>query len=92
MKYKKTPDNSTNKAFGAAVVSPATLNKIKEAREARDLLAAALTRAGIQLPAMDIREPAVWQDEPRYALVHLGECSAPVARALAQALTCKTAL
>ncbi|WP_405442250.1 hypothetical protein [Streptomyces niveus] len=29
--------------------------KIQEAVEARDALAAALTRAGIQLPAMDVR-------------------------------------
>ncbi|MBQ0988198.1 hypothetical protein KBZ10_27545 [Streptomyces sp. F63] len=93
---------------------------------ARDALAVALTDAGIQLPAMDVRTP--WgdalpdePDEPddaedaddpaepprarrtdeaaakpapagehhrtpesaRYALVHLGVCSAPVALALA---------
>ncbi|MEK8145251.1 hypothetical protein NKH18_39335 [Streptomyces sp. M10(2022)] len=73
-----------------------------EALEARDALATALSRAGIQLPAMDVRTP--WADvihphEPaaphteereadgrgdvRYALVHLGVCSAPVALALA---------
>ncbi|MFJ9430509.1 hypothetical protein ACIRQY_12640 [Streptomyces sp. NPDC101490] len=59
--------------------------KIQEALDARDALAAALSRAGVQLPAMDIRTP--WQDdregETRYALVHLGVCSAPVAHALA---------
>ncbi|MGP4000353.1 hypothetical protein [Streptomyces sp. 8N706] len=71
--------------------------KVQEAVEARDALAAALTRAGIQLPAMDVRTP--WQDlvgraddgdggsdagsAVRYALVHLGVCSAPVAHALA---------
>ncbi|MER7048867.1 hypothetical protein ABT391_28920 [Streptomyces jumonjinensis] len=49
--------------------------------DARDALASALTLAGIQLPAMDIRTP--WPDEARYALVHLGPCSAPVAHALA---------
>ncbi|MET8498358.1 hypothetical protein ACWECC_32965 [Streptomyces microflavus] len=81
--------------------------KVKEALEARDALAAALTRAGIQLPAMDVRTP--WADtvpegdaaaapggdgeasersgEIRYALVHLGVCSAPVAHALATAIT-----
>lgn len=59
--------------------------KIQEALDARDALASALSRAGIQLPAMDIRTP--WadgrEDEIRYALVHLGVCSAPVALLLA---------
>ncbi|MFD9240622.1 hypothetical protein ACH4M4_33820 [Streptomyces sp. NPDC017254] len=66
---------------------PTTPNqrKIKEALDARDALAAALTRAGIQLPAMDVRTP--WADESRYALVHLGLCSAPVAHALAEVIT-----
>ncbi|CAM5741127.1 hypothetical protein ACTFBT_30785 [Streptomyces microflavus] len=67
--------------------------KVKEALDARDALATALTRAGIQLPAMDVRTP--WADtvpeersgEIRYALVHLGVCSAPVAHALATAIT-----
>ncbi|MGW7355473.1 hypothetical protein ACWGI0_01985 [Streptomyces sp. NPDC054802] len=63
--------------------------KIQEAVEARDALAAALSRAGIQLPAMDIRTP--WADDreadARYALVHLGVCSAPVARLLADVIT-----
>ncbi|MET8181926.1 hypothetical protein [Streptomyces sp. NPDC005336] len=74
--------------------------KAQEATAARDALATALTQAGIQLPAMDVRTP--WNelipdnlDQPershadttptsaRYALVHLGVCSAPVALALA---------
>ncbi|GAA3377447.1 hypothetical protein GCM10020367_53170 [Streptomyces sannanensis] len=72
--------------------------KLQEATAARDALAAALTQAGIQLPAVDVRTP--WNDplpddieditegartpvEARYALVHLGVCSAPVALALA---------
>lgn len=76
--------------------------KLQEATDARDALAAALTQAGIQLPAMDVRTP--WGDvlpdeaeeraecaaevnrvpaSARYALVHLGVCSAPVALALA---------
>ncbi|MFI1333503.1 hypothetical protein ACH4U7_26055 [Streptomyces sp. NPDC020845] len=92
-------------------------HKIQEALEARDALAAALTRAGIQLPAMDVRTP--WngdldestdgtgtepandpehgtqaatnpEAEPRsaarYALVHLGVCSAAVAHALAEVI------
>ncbi|MFD3976661.1 hypothetical protein [Streptomyces cyaneofuscatus] len=87
--------------------------KVKEAMDARDALATALTGAGIQLPAMDVRTP--WADtvredgedgesgpdagpdgkgatseragEIRYALVHLGVCSAPVAHALAAAIT-----
>ncbi|MEV6315576.1 hypothetical protein [Streptomyces sp. NPDC051776] len=80
------PDATTAPAAGRA--------KIREAVRARDALASALTRAGIQLPAMDVRTP--WQDvasgydhdceagrAARYALVHLGVCSAPVARALA---------
>ncbi|HWM35667.1 MAG TPA: hypothetical protein VNS49_00930 [Streptomyces sp.] len=69
---------------------------MQETVAARDALADALTRAGIQLPAMDVRTP--WQDvidsdddssdsdagsAARYALVHLGVCSAPVAFALA---------
>ncbi|MEU4176310.1 hypothetical protein [Streptomyces sp. NPDC026589] len=87
--------------------------KVQEALDARDALATALARAGIQLPAMDVRTP--WADalredgtlspyggentddpaqpatersgEVRYALVHLGVCSAPVAHALATAIT-----
>ncbi|MGW3730003.1 hypothetical protein [Streptomyces sp. NPDC000851] len=72
--------------------------KLQEATAARNALAAALTQAGIQLPAMDVRTP--WSDplpddtegtaegtrtpaSARYALVHLGVCSAPVALALA---------
>ncbi|WP_406225500.1 hypothetical protein [Streptomyces anulatus] len=90
--------------------------KVQEALDARDALAAALSRAGIQLPAMDVRTPwadAVREDgtpspygddsgentddhtqsapersgEIRYALVHLGVCSAPVAHALATVIT-----
>ncbi|WP_328379444.1 hypothetical protein OHB13_32290 [Streptomyces sp. NBC_00440] len=65
--------------------------KVREALDARDTLAAALTSAGIQLPAMDVRtpwfEPEPEQDDiptsTRYALVYLGVCSAPVALALA---------
>ena len=63
--------------------------KVQEAVAARDDLAAALSGAGIQLPVMDVRTP--WPDTDggdgarpaRYALVHLGVCSAPVAHALA---------
>ncbi|MFF7528028.1 hypothetical protein ACIP6Q_00640 [Streptomyces bobili] len=62
--------------------------KVQEALEARDALAAALSRAGIQLPAMDIRTP--WADdrkaEAQYALIHLGVCSAPVALMLADVI------
>jgi hypothetical protein len=54
-------------------------SKSQEALAARDALAAALTAAGIQLPAMDVRTHAA----AGYALIHLGVCSAPVARALA---------
>ncbi|MET9534319.1 hypothetical protein ABZY02_27770 [Streptomyces sp. NPDC006649] len=65
--------------------------KVQEALDARDALAEALTGAGIQLPAMDVRTPwfeagAEHDEAPtstRYALVYLGVCSAPVALALA---------
>ncbi|MFI9582724.1 hypothetical protein ACIHCQ_12935 [Streptomyces sp. NPDC052236] len=64
-----------------------------EALEARDALATALTRAGIQLPAMNIRTP--WaddrKDEAQYVLVHLGVCSAPIALMLADVITKGTA-
>ncbi|MFG2589997.1 hypothetical protein [Streptomyces sp. NPDC048438] len=68
---------------------PRRTAKIQEAVDARDTLAAALSSAGIQLPAMDVRTP--WPETEdcgtarpaRYALVHLGVCSAPVAHALA---------
>lgn len=63
--------------------------KIQEALDARDALATALTQAGIQLPAMDVRTP--WADDRKadaqYALVHLGVCSAPVALMLADVIT-----
>ncbi|MDH6630543.1 hypothetical protein M2271_008404 [Streptomyces sp. LBL] len=63
--------------------------KIQEALDARDALATALTQAGIQLPAMDIRTP--WagdrKADAQYALVHLGVCSAPVAHLLADVIT-----
>jgi hypothetical protein len=68
--------------------------KIQEALDARDALASALTQAGIQLPAMDVRTPWAdtdagtdtdekWANETRYALINLGVCSAPVAMLLA---------
>jgi hypothetical protein len=67
---------------------PPTGPKIQETVDARDALASALSRVGIQLPAMDIRTP--WADEhegeARYALVHLGVCSAPVALTLADVI------
>ncbi|MHC3425139.1 hypothetical protein [Streptomyces sp. DT18] len=59
-------------------------DRLGEAMAARDALASALTAAGIQLPAMDVRR--AWAGEAPYALVHLGVCSAPVAHALADAL------
>jgi hypothetical protein len=90
-------------------------HKVEEARQARDALATALSRAGIQLPAMDVHTPGyeVVDDDAgtpdgrsgrndagtgrdgngddvgrpaRYALVHLGVCSAPVALALAEVI------
>jgi hypothetical protein len=58
------------------------VKKIREAEEARAALGAALRRAGIQLPAMDVR-PLLRSDGAGYALVSLGECSAAVAHDLA---------
>lgn len=68
--------------------STTTASKIEEATEARDALASALTRAGVQLPAMDVRTPRAdeREGEARYALVHLGVCSAPVALLLADVI------
>ncbi|MGA5497315.1 hypothetical protein ACPCSP_23425 [Streptomyces cinereoruber] len=65
---------------------PSTTPKIQEALDARDALAAALSRAGVQLPAMDIRRPWPDEREASYALVHLGVCPAPVAHALAEVI------
>ncbi|MFD3511648.1 hypothetical protein [Streptomyces sp. NPDC058657] len=71
--------------------------KIQEALHARDALAAALTRAGVQLPAMDIRTYSLGNQKDDhdgndsgdipYALVHLGVCSAPVAHLLADVIS-----
>ncbi|MFI6725502.1 hypothetical protein [Streptomyces atratus] len=58
------------------------VRKINEAEEARDALGAALRRAGIQLPALDVRS-VPRNGASGYSLVTLGECSAPVACALA---------
>ncbi|MFP3989033.1 hypothetical protein U9R90_16355 [Streptomyces sp. E11-3] len=61
------------------------MTRIQEAEEARDALAVALRRAGIQFPAMDVRTPLAL-GENGYALVNLGECSAPVIRELAEVI------
>ncbi|MFD7433336.1 hypothetical protein [Streptomyces sp. NPDC059861] len=83
------PDHATAIDHPADAGSPPpTAPKVQEALDARDALASALSRAGIQLPSMDIRTP--WVDdregEARYALVHLGVCSAPVALMLADVI------
>ena len=59
--------------------------KLKEAQEAREALAEALSRAGIQLPAMDVGVP-IGAGESAYAFVDLGACAAPVARQLASVI------
>ncbi|MBB1259675.1 hypothetical protein [Streptomyces alkaliterrae] len=59
-----------------------TLARIQEAEEAREALGAALRRAGIQLPAMDVR-PVARADGRGYGLVSLGDCAAAVAHQLA---------
>ncbi|AXK35877.1 hypothetical protein DVA86_27885 [Streptomyces armeniacus] len=58
------------------------VKKDREAEEAREELRAALRRAGIQLPSMDVR-PATRADGSGYALVSLGDCAPVVARDLA---------
>jgi hypothetical protein len=77
----------------ATATRPLPTPKIQEALDARDALASALTQAGIQLPAMDVRSP--WpedrESEAGYALVHLGLCSAPVALLLADVILRGTA-
>jgi hypothetical protein len=81
----------TDSAAPATAANPPTHTptpKVREALEARDALATALTQAGIQLPAMDLR--TYWadarEDGAQYALIYLGVCSAPVAHALADAI------
>lgn len=93
---RKEPPSHVDDSPAPAPYPPQPLHRQPEgpeALDARDALAEALTRAGIQLPAMDVRTP--WfepeaeperDDAPastRYALVYLGVCSAPVALALA---------
>ncbi|MFJ7421052.1 hypothetical protein ACIQXD_20905 [Streptomyces uncialis] len=74
----KTPTSApTDGTVPVTAVHPA----IEDALDALDTLVSALRRAGIKLPALDIRTP--WPDEGRDALVHIGPCSAQVARALA---------
>jgi hypothetical protein len=83
------PDHTTAIDHTAVAGSPPpTGPKVQEALDARDALASALSRAGIQLPAMDVRTPWVddREDDARYALVHLGVCSAPVALMLADVI------
>lgn len=85
---QRPPHHSITPATGhtAIVTGPSKPRtpKVQEALDARDALAA-LRQAGVQLPAMDVRTP--WAGdaggESRYALVHLGVCSAPVALQLA---------
>jgi hypothetical protein len=61
--------------------------------EKRDVMAAtSRSFLGIQLPAMDLRtywaeDSGDGKDGSRYALIYLGVCSAPVAHALAEAIT-----
>ncbi|WP_405610583.1 hypothetical protein [Streptomyces sp. NBC_01508] len=89
---RRTPQATAPDRTPGTLVPPAGLvapDKIQESVDARDALAAALTSAGIQLPSMDVRTPWPITDAgdagraTRYALVHLGVCSAPVALALA---------
>ncbi|MFB6779681.1 hypothetical protein ACFCX0_20145 [Streptomyces sp. NPDC056352] len=84
------PGTGAGTGHTAIVTGPPNIRtpRVQEAVDARDALAAALSRAGVQLPAMDVRTP--WandrEGEARYALVHLGVCSAPVALLLADVI------
>lgn len=83
------PPDHPHQRYALDPAAPPLTPKVREALDARDALAAALTRAGIQLPAMDLR--TYWAEDgkegSRYALIYLGACSAPVAHALAEAIT-----
>lgn len=82
---RRVTDQPSCAADNGTSNSTAADPRAQEAVEARDALAVALSRAGVQLPAMDVRTP--WSDEARYALVHLGVVSAPVAHVLAAVIT-----
>ncbi|MGW4032814.1 hypothetical protein ACWEFL_26520 [Streptomyces sp. NPDC004838] len=56
--------------------------KIRNAEEARDALAAALERAGIRLPSLGV-DPYTYASAVPLPLVELGRCSPSVALALA---------
>ncbi|MCX3060800.1 hypothetical protein [Streptomyces beihaiensis] len=59
--------------------------RIREAEEARDTLAAALGRAGLQLPSLRV-DIAAYADAVPRPLVELGRCSPHLARAMAAAI------
>lgn len=67
-------------------MSPTVRRKMMEAELARDALAMALRRAGIQFPAMDVQGP-LGAGEGGYGLVLLGACSAPVVQKLAAVIS-----
>ncbi|MFE7757728.1 hypothetical protein [Streptomyces sp. NPDC057429] len=99
---RRTPGGNTTataRSVAADLPQPGSrsaMAKIQEAVEARDTLAAALSAASIQLPALDIRTPWPEPDaaagdsddgrRQRYALIHLGICAAPVALVLADVI------
>lgn len=56
--------------------------KVEEAEAARDALASALKRAGLQLPSL-ILEVSTYADADPRPLIDLGRCSPSVARELA---------
>ncbi|MCH0542352.1 hypothetical protein I3F58_22925 [Streptomyces sp. MUM 203J] len=68
------------------VTSSPRYAKFKEVMDARLALASALRKAGIQLPALDIRVTGR-ADDPGYGVVELGICAAPVAQQLAEVIT-----
>lgn len=58
--------------------------KVQEAEAARAELSAALRKAGVSFPAMDVKPQGVKGGKPSYGMVELGTVSPPVARCLAR--------
>ncbi|GAA2116697.1 hypothetical protein [Streptomyces synnematoformans] len=57
--------------------------KIREATAAHAELSAALRKAGVSFPAMDVKPQGVKDGKPSYGMVELGTVSPPVAKWLA---------
>lgn len=61
-----------------------TDGRVREADAARAELSAALRKAGVSFPAMDVLPQGVKGGRASYGLVELGAVSPPVARCLAR--------